>query len=160
MLSNEDWVRLIDGLNAATRDGRLRWTEEPYFASALGLSVSLSRLMSPRRLIAERPSARYTMAAGESGLAPYELRVFERDKKREWVEVDAVSSSTRVYGNSNYSVNSALEALYRSIDSTVEAGEKIVDRLLDDLQSDAPRPPLPRVVPRDPEDPNPLTQKF
>lgn len=166
MLSNVDWTRLIEGLTDATARGRLRWTEDAFASSALGVALAFSRLISPRRLIAEVSSARYELVAAETGKPPFELRVLERDSSREWKEVGRVESSTHTYETSNYSVNRALEALYAAVDSTIEDGSAVVDRLLGGLNEDRGANPLPtdrglpRSVGREPGDFNPMTQPF
>lgn len=138
MLSDADWTRLIAGLIDATAEERLEWRGEaansfgPF--AALSAAATYSKLISGRRirLTADTAHSIFEVSASEGGLAPYALKVWEK-KGFNPKEVGSIESSTNPLAMRS-GLNDALGALWSVASATVESGDVIVDRLLEDLE--------------------------
>lgn len=139
MLSDGDWTRLIDGLITATEAGRLDWQGEGVRQGGIAgvyaaSGASLSRLIAAgrTRLTATTTKSIYEVSASHGGLAPFGLKVWERTGFNQ-KEIGSVDSSVSA-GAMRSGVNDALRALWNAAAATVEPGDVIVDRLLEDLE--------------------------
>lgn len=140
MLSNRDWGRLIEGLLHATREGRLEWRGEgmddaaSVFSSLNSVSTyarALAAAVGRTALTAATSGATYEVSAASGGLAPYVLKVWERDGSGE-KEVGSIESSVRPIAMTS-GLNDSLKGLWTAAAATVESGTVIVDRLLGEL---------------------------
>lgn len=138
MLSDADWTRLIAGLVEATKADRLEWRGEGASGiggfAALTSAATISKLIGGRRvrLTADTAHSIFEVSASEGGLAPYALRAWEK-KGFTPKEVGSIESSTSPLAMRS-GLNDALSALWSAAAATVESGDVIVDRLLEDLE--------------------------
>lgn len=131
MITNDDWKRLIDGLTAATSDGRLAWAEDDPQPNPYAFAKSVAAFFNDgeHRLRARAGSTVYEVTAATGQQAPFRLRVWENEGAKQ-TKVGEVSSSTIV---GNFGLNERLESLYRAAAATIEASADVVNRLLRDI---------------------------
>lgn len=130
MIGTKDWARLLEGLIAATEDGRLRWAEAERASSVLGFSFGAGFEYNKVQLLAAKGRVGYHLSAADGGLAPYALRVVEGGPAG---KVLGVLESSTAYQAIRSGLNDQLQTLFNVARGTIEPGEEIVDRLLDGL---------------------------
>jgi hypothetical protein len=131
---NKTWVTLINGLTAATRVGRLKWSEKDNKTHRNLQSAVASALASnrPKVFSAQTKSTAYELSSTDFfAKAPYHLEVWEMQGLKQ-VPLGSVRSSA-VVDSESMDLNKALETLFGVVDQTTESGEQIVSRLLGEL---------------------------
>lgn len=133
MLDADSWRRLIDGLNEATRRGRIEWeaAEKNSKSATLGSLVLRSRADGSVRVFTARAGSTIYELTSEDprGLAPFELLVREL-RGTQFRQVGRLESSTEVADNSVAELNSSLAYLFKTVSSTIETPDEVVTRLL------------------------------
>ncbi|WP_230011140.1 hypothetical protein, partial [Microbacterium sp. Bi128] len=122
MLSEADWIRLINGLLVATNSGRIRWEEVNMKESAASLLFAVDAVYGGRQLTAVHNQTRYELSGREGGRPPFELRIIEPSAEGGPRTVDKVKSSASATSNGWYEVNAALDRLFDSASAGVESG--------------------------------------
>lgn len=135
MLDTESWGRLMDGLIAATKNGKLRWEPVDKAATTGPLTSPYSAigfLLSPQRYVATRDSTTYQLSTESKDRAPFELSVgsFDGTKLR---QIGSLRSTTSVTDPQRFQLNAKLEELFTTVNGSIESPRETVDRLLRDL---------------------------
>lgn len=135
MLENEDWIKLLNGLQNATENQKVAWeevTDRTRTRSVTAVDAVLDAWNRDRTLVAMNRNTRYELSSAAQGRAPFELYVLEVTP-RSTKTIGKVRSSSAVSQGDNRLINVLLEQLYQTATEGIESGGEVVDRLLGDL---------------------------
>src|SRR5690606_23768018 len=135
MIDPPSGARLLRGLVEATQGGRLIWTESTVGrATASALYLSGVGLGHGRAFRAQKGGTSYELRADNLlGKAPYTLDIYEIGPSAKRALVGSLESSTSVHDPTTFELNAGLDELYKLVNSSVESGDELVERLLDEL---------------------------